>query len=161
MNLISGENGSGKTSIIEAIHILTVGKSFRTEQDKELIRTESEIKPFSTNLQGTFTGKRPEKIIIGYNRILLNSKDGYKQTNERLQKKIKHNNVELQLLNNIPRASTSFALSHACQSATVPSLYRQQIFEVMLKETNIDMVLKLVKEILEIVLRLRSSSLVH
>ena len=63
MNLISGENGSGKTSIIEAIHILTVGKSFRTEQDKELIRTESEIKPFSTNLQGIFNGKRLQNFL--------------------------------------------------------------------------------------------------
>ncbi len=35
---ITGNNGVGKTSIIEAIHYLTLGRSFRKAEDKELIR---------------------------------------------------------------------------------------------------------------------------
>jgi DNA replication and repair protein RecF len=38
LNLIFGENGSGKTSILEAIHILHVGKSFRQSLPLDLIR---------------------------------------------------------------------------------------------------------------------------
>jgi len=136
MNLISGENGSGKTSIIEAIHILTVGKSFRTEQDKELIRTESEIKPFSTNLQGTFTGKRPEKIIIGYNRILLNSKDGYKQTNERLQKKIKHNNVQISLSNLIGRITIVLFSVEDMEIVTGAPIERRKFLDILLCQSD-------------------------
>ena len=30
VNLFIGDNGSGKTSFMEAIHVLSVGKSFRT-----------------------------------------------------------------------------------------------------------------------------------
>jgi DNA replication and repair protein RecF len=37
-NLFYGENGSGKTSILEAIHVLTQGKSFRTMSNEQLIQ---------------------------------------------------------------------------------------------------------------------------
>ena len=38
LTVIWGENGSGKTSILEAIHILSYGKSFRTHKQRELIK---------------------------------------------------------------------------------------------------------------------------
>lgn len=37
VNLIYGENGSGKTSLLEAIHLLSVGRSFRSHKIKSLI----------------------------------------------------------------------------------------------------------------------------
>ncbi|TFH75519.1 DNA replication/repair protein RecF [Gammaproteobacteria bacterium LSUCC0112] len=36
-NLFFGENGSGKTSLLEAIHVLSVGKSFRTSKVEPLL----------------------------------------------------------------------------------------------------------------------------
>jgi DNA replication and repair protein RecF len=38
INVIVGPNASGKTTILEAIHLLMTGRSFRTSQMKELIR---------------------------------------------------------------------------------------------------------------------------
>ncbi len=43
LNVIVGENGMGKTNLIEAIYMLTGAKSFRTSKDKNLINFESEI----------------------------------------------------------------------------------------------------------------------
>ena len=37
VNLIYGENGSGKTSILEAINVLALGRSFRSHKHKPLI----------------------------------------------------------------------------------------------------------------------------
>ncbi len=37
MNLISGANGSGKSSLLEALHCLSVGHSFRTRRAREII----------------------------------------------------------------------------------------------------------------------------
>ena len=37
-NLIWGENGSGKTSLLEAIFLLGRGRSFRTRNSERLIR---------------------------------------------------------------------------------------------------------------------------
>ena len=38
LTVIWGENGSGKTSVLEAIHTLSLGKSFRTHMQKTLIK---------------------------------------------------------------------------------------------------------------------------
>lgn len=69
--LLEGENGSGKTSILEALHYLCYLKSFRTHLSKDLIKLESEnffIKVnFSTNnsdlnqdneIQAGFSGRK-------------------------------------------------------------------------------------------------------
>ena len=42
VNLIYGDNAQGKTNLLEAIHVLTLTKSFRTANDKELIRHQSD-----------------------------------------------------------------------------------------------------------------------
>lgn len=42
MNVISGNNGSGKTSLLEAIHYLGMGKSFRSSTSSRLIRYTSD-----------------------------------------------------------------------------------------------------------------------
>lgn len=42
LNLLDGYNGSGKSSILEAIQCLSTGHSFRTRKPKELIRRESD-----------------------------------------------------------------------------------------------------------------------
>lgn len=38
LNLVWGENGSGKTSVLEAIHLLATGRSFRSSKTDPLIR---------------------------------------------------------------------------------------------------------------------------
>lgn len=38
INLLYGENGSGKTSLLEAVHMLGLGRSFRTSQYRHVIR---------------------------------------------------------------------------------------------------------------------------
>src|ERR1700681_2898926 len=38
LNLITGNNGTGKTSVLEAIYLLGRGRSFRTRHTEQLIR---------------------------------------------------------------------------------------------------------------------------
>ena len=38
VNLITGENGQGKTNLLEAVYFFKFGRSFRTRQDEEMIR---------------------------------------------------------------------------------------------------------------------------
>ena len=42
INLLIGKNGQGKTNIVEAIYLLSFGKSFRTSKDKELIKFQND-----------------------------------------------------------------------------------------------------------------------
>lgn len=38
LNVLYGPNGSGKTSVLEALHLLGVGRSFRTRRHQEMVR---------------------------------------------------------------------------------------------------------------------------
>ena len=38
VNVIYGDNAQGKTNILEAIYLASIGKSFRTNKDRELIK---------------------------------------------------------------------------------------------------------------------------
>lgn len=38
LNLFYGDNGSGKTSLLEAVHLLAIGKSFRSHQIRKIIQ---------------------------------------------------------------------------------------------------------------------------
>ena len=37
VNIFFGQNGSGKTNLLEAIHYCALGRSHRTSQDKEVV----------------------------------------------------------------------------------------------------------------------------
>lgn len=59
-NLITGDNGAGKTSILEAIHILSTGKSFRTNQIARVIQNEA--------AELVVTGSAEKNTTIGVSR---------------------------------------------------------------------------------------------
>ena len=75
--VISGENGSGKTSILEAIHYLVVGKSQRGASKNELLkRDESEFYIDGKFLDDTVSigySKNKKKSIIKKNSNILTS----------------------------------------------------------------------------------------
>lgn len=41
--VLYGANGSGKTNVLEALHLLCLGKSHRTTKDREMIQTQTEV----------------------------------------------------------------------------------------------------------------------
>lgn len=43
VNIILGENAQGKTNLLEALYIMSLGKSFRTAKDSEMIRFGSQM----------------------------------------------------------------------------------------------------------------------
>ena len=63
LNVITGLNAVGKTNIVEAIYYLSLGRSFRTSEDDELIKKNHERAEIdATILEGELT--RKIKIII-------------------------------------------------------------------------------------------------
>nr|WP_298414138.1 DNA replication/repair protein RecF [uncultured Halomonas sp.] len=60
VNLIIGDNGSGKTSLLEGIHILGLGRSFRTQQLKHAIQHDVN----ALSLHGRLKGDPPLPIGI-------------------------------------------------------------------------------------------------
>ena len=58
IHVIYGDNGSGKTTILEAIHYLALTKSFRTKSDKHLILTQQDM----FRIQGEFRSDAGQKL---------------------------------------------------------------------------------------------------
>ena len=51
VNILFGQNGSGKTNLLEAIHYCALGRSHRTSQDKEVVAKGAEMAAVGVQLQ--------------------------------------------------------------------------------------------------------------
>lgn len=70
LNVISGINGSGKTSILEAMHVLSVGKSFRTNTVSQLIRHKSNKLSIFGHIITENAAQSTQSIPVGIERDL-------------------------------------------------------------------------------------------
>ena len=70
LTVIWGKNGSGKTSILEAIHSLSIGKSFKTNNKKELIK-KSATEFF---LKGVFIDKNNNRNTVSFSQAINGNK---------------------------------------------------------------------------------------
>ena len=58
INLLIGANGSGKTSVLEAIHLLSLGRSFRTRKTRAVIQHEAETMTVFGKVEEEENGER-------------------------------------------------------------------------------------------------------
>ena len=72
INLILGENGSGKTTVLESLNILLTGNSFRAKETKECIHSEKEF--YSVSAKGIFKGKDLSLVVENNHNKRLSSK---------------------------------------------------------------------------------------
>jgi DNA replication and repair protein RecF len=66
VNLLTGENGQGKTNLLEAVFFFKFGRSFRTRLDSEMIRFEAEF--CRTEVTCAFDDGRRESFEAGVER---------------------------------------------------------------------------------------------
>ncbi|WP_226703322.1 DNA replication/repair protein RecF [Microbulbifer elongatus] len=71
VNLFCGANGSGKTSLLEAVHMLGTGRSFRSRQNQSVIQYDKETLTVFARLSGGAT-LGVEKRRDGQGRIRVN-----------------------------------------------------------------------------------------
>jgi len=77
VNLILGNNAQGKTNLLEAIYITSIGKSFRSNKDSEMVRFGSDFgKVYVETLKDDFDGS--VEIIIDRNSKKFVKVDGVK-----------------------------------------------------------------------------------
>lgn len=63
VNLIIGMNGQGKTNLVEAIGFMSIGRSFRTNKDKELIKFSAENLYCGCNFTRNNIDKKIEIVV--------------------------------------------------------------------------------------------------
>jgi DNA replication and repair protein RecF len=73
LNVIEGPNGAGKTNIVEALHLASLGKSFRVTESKNLIKNGEEkariiltlVKPTKNEIDITLKGNQKYILVNG------------------------------------------------------------------------------------------------
>ena len=72
INVIYGDNAQGKTNILEAIFLCSMGKSFRTSKDKELIKINSDYAKINIEYEKSDRDGKVEYIISDKKNISIN-----------------------------------------------------------------------------------------
>ncbi len=67
-NILGGENGSGKTSLLEAVYVLTTGRSFRAHQSRQIITFGQKICQVSGVAASRCENNQRELIRLGVER---------------------------------------------------------------------------------------------
>ncbi|MDZ7851469.1 MAG: DNA replication/repair protein RecF [Halomonas sp.] len=80
INLFTGANGSGKTSLLEGIHVLGMGRSFRARQLRQAITHDTD----AMTLHGRLTGNPP--VTIGIRRHRERGELEMRLSGERLER---------------------------------------------------------------------------
>lgn len=85
INILIGNNGCGKTSIVEAISYLCLGKSFKNIKDKDVLKINEEF----FNIISVIVGKEESRIVVGYDgkqKRIRNGEIIYKSLSEHVGK---------------------------------------------------------------------------
>ena len=63
VNLITGQNAQGKTNLIESLYLSSMGRSFRTSHDSEMIRFGEESAYVKVNAQREYVDTKVEILL--------------------------------------------------------------------------------------------------
>ena len=79
INILIGSNGQGKTNLIEAIYLLSVGKSFKTHINKQMIMFDCDFAKVNGEIISN-NKKRNLEIVLGndFKRAKIDDQDIYK-----------------------------------------------------------------------------------
>lgn len=140
LNLIYGNNGQGKTNILEAIYFLVTGRSFRTNEEREIIPWDDEEYEATLIRSILHNSKGESKLLISFNR-----KEKHIHINgsplRRLGQLFGHLNAvlftpdDLKLVRGTPAARRRFLDLALCQVSPV-YLHALQSYNVALKQRN-------------------------
>ncbi len=114
INVLHGENAQGKTNLLEAIYYISLGKSFRTAHDTEIIRFGEEYASVSLDYE---SGNREQNITMRMS------------SNARQRKSVTHNGVKITKLSELVGSfrAVLFSPDHLQMIKDGPSLRRNYL----------------------------------
>lgn len=137
LNIVSGENGAGKTNLIEAIYFLSLARSFRVQNDLELIeKGQSQASIEARIVEGKITRKIDIVIQNSGKRIFINGKPI-----SRLSELSKAVNIilfeprDVMLFRGLPKERRNYLDINLSKKSTAYLEYISQ-YEKVLKERN-------------------------
>lgn len=148
VNLILGNNAQGKTNLLESIYITSMGKSFRTSKDLDLIKFEKEKAIIKIEAKKEYINNRIE-IIINRDSKKYIKKDGInlKKSSELMENVLVviFSPEDLKIVKDEPEKRRKFIDRELCQIMPLYydslSNYKKTLIQrnMYLKEKNIDL----------------------
>ncbi len=130
LNIILGDNGSGKTSLLEAIHYLSLTKSFRTHNNSDVVQYDNDY----FQIFGTFNNSKIDELNVNFN---YSKKEG---------KKLLFNHIELRKKTDIIGKIPVIILSPNNQKITESGpLLRRSFIDRILSQINREYLLTLIE----------------
>ena len=136
MNIITGPNAAGKTNVVEAIYYLSIAKSFRTEDDEDLVqRTKDKAEIDAVCSEGDIN----RKIKITINRegrnFLINGKSATRSELARCVNVLLFEPKDVLLFRGSPKNRRGFLDVNLCKKSQ-PYLDYLSRYNKVLKERN-------------------------
>ena len=82
LNFIVGDNAEGKTNIVEAINFLSIARSWRTSDNRELIKTGAEFAAIKANVDKSNSSTEINAILTSNNKKFLVDKKPVKKLSD-------------------------------------------------------------------------------
>lgn len=126
ITLITGKNGSGKTNILEAIHLLSTSKSFRAGYDREMINLDLDFA--RVDAETTDGDRNKLEMIITKNANFENASS----------KKVKINGVAKTIYNFCEKTKTVLFTPEDIELITGSPSQRRKYIDLVLFQTGIE-----------------------
>lgn len=137
LNIITGENATGKTNVVEAINYLSIVRSFRTQNDADLIeKGKDSAEIFATIEEGDIRRKINIKINSEAKHIRLNGKPITKLSNlAKVVNVVVFEPKDVHLFKGLPKARRNFLDINISKKSPAYLDYLSR-YEKVLKERN-------------------------
>lgn len=137
VNIFSGGNAQGKTSLLEAIYILAIGKAFRAENEREVLSWDSQSNKIAhTIIDASFvSGDESNRIIIVYNPIYPNQ--AYSNSNfKSVRKEIKVNGIRSSASDLVGTINAVLFSANDMDLVLGSPSYRRRYMDILLSQSD-------------------------
>lgn len=137
VNLIHGENGQGKTNLLEAIYLLSTGKSFRTNQLSDLIKHKCKQFSIVALIEKDGIDQKLELHYSKSQKCLIHNKTKYQNFSNILGvfPSVVFSPLDISLINGSPQERRKFINLHIAQFDPL-FVYHLARFDKAMKQRN-------------------------
>jgi len=134
--LFSGANAQGKSNLLEAVYFLALCKSFRAENEREVISFSAVDELPYSRLIGSVKKRGSESVRVQVDIALLSSKTGLTEPSEIFQKKIRVNGIPRPVSRSVGNIAAVLFSADDIKLVTGSPALRRRFLDVLLSQVN-------------------------
>ncbi|SVD24664.1 uncharacterized protein METZ01_LOCUS377518, partial [marine metagenome] len=137
VNIFAGGNAQGKTSLLEAIYILAIGKAFRAENEWEVVSwNTSSHKIGQTIIDASFTSEdESNRVIIAYNPTYTSNRYSTVSSTS-VRKEIRVNGIRNSASDLIGFITAVLFSANDMELVLGPPSYRRRYMDILLSQSD-------------------------